>query len=126
MLKYTFNANPKKSVRVYGRNLHISTKNSIIICRTINGMRLDKAETLLHGMVKGKRDINGKYYTKTSAEIFGLLKSARGNADAKGIEPDAMIVMASAHKGFRLWTPRRFKLRRTATRNTNVQMVLRI
>jgi len=126
MLKYSLKTDAKKSSRAYGRNLRISTKSSIIVCRVINGMRLGKAESLLEGLVSGKRSLKGKHYTKTSGELLGLLKSARSNADAKGLDADAMIVMASANRGFRMWTPRRFKLRRTAGRNTNVQMVLRV
>jgi ribosomal protein L22 len=123
-MKYALNPKPKKSSRVYGRNLRVSTKNSVAVCRAVSGMTLKKAESLLEGMVSGKRDLNGKHYTKTAEEILGLLRSARNNADFQGLEPDNMVVRVSAHKGFKLWTPRRFKLRRTTGKNTNIQVVL--
>lgn len=123
-MKYVLNPNLKRSSQAYGRNLRVSNKSSVTVCRAISGMPLRKAEALLEGLVSGKRNLHGKYYTKTAGEILALLGSARSNADAKGLEADGMVVRASAHKGFRLWTPRRFKLRRTTGKNTNIQVVL--
>lgn len=123
-MKYANNANPKKSAKAYGRNMRISTKSSVVVCRAISGLQLIKAESLLEGMVSGKRHLNGKYYTKTAEGILNIVGNAKNNADSKGMDPDSMIVKASAHKGFRLWTPRRFKLARTKAKNTNIQVVL--
>jgi large subunit ribosomal protein L22 len=124
MLKYATNPNPKKSARVYGRAVRISTKNSIIVCRAINGKNLIKAKNLLSDFVEQKRSIDGKYYTKTSEEVLGLLKSAEANATFKGLDTARMVINASAHKGFSFIRPRRSKLKRTRRKMTNVQIVL--
>jgi len=124
IMKYANQTNPKKSARSYGKNMRISTKSSVTLCKAINGLRVDKAEGLLKGLVEGKRDLHGKYYTKTAHNILDILVSAKSNAESKGLEVESMVVKASAHKGFRLWTPRRFKLARTAAKNTSIQMVL--
>jgi large subunit ribosomal protein L22 len=124
MLKYAMNPNPKKSARVYGRAMRISTRNSIIVCRAIHKKNLTKAKSLLSDMVEQKRSLEGKYYTKTSGEILGLLKSAEANAVFKGLDTAKLIVNASAHKGFGFIRPRRSKLKRTRRKMTHVQIVL--
>ncbi|MCX6814069.1 MAG: hypothetical protein NTY20_00230 [Candidatus Aenigmarchaeota archaeon] len=67
MHKYAFNPDPKTSVRVYGRSLHISHKTSQIICKKITGMNLEKAKNLLANLVSQKHSLDGKYYTNTCA-----------------------------------------------------------
>ncbi len=124
MLKYARKANPKKSVRAYGRNLRISTKSSVIVCKAITNTSIEKARKKLQNLISEKDDLDGKYYTKCTKEILGLLNTAESNAESKGLEPEKMVVHASAHKGFSYRTPRRFKLARRTGRMTNVQVVL--
>ena len=68
--------------------------------------------------------LHGKYYTNASKEILHLLKSAGSNAEFKGLEAERLIVNASAHRGFRFYRPRRFKMIRQRIRSTNVQLIL--
>jgi len=124
MLKYAFNANPKRSARVYGRSLDISPKDAIEVCRAINRSHLSRGEGLLEGLVTGKRDVNGKFYTKASKRILELLKSARSNAEFKGLEEDKLHIYASAHKGFSMSTGRRDQVRGQKRLYTHVQLVL--
>jgi large subunit ribosomal protein L22 len=124
MLRYAMNLNPKKSAKVYGRALRISTKNSVVVCRAINGMNLIKGKTLLQDLIDQKRDLNGKYYTKTAKEILGIVRSAEANAEFKGLDTSRLVIFASAHKGFTFIRPRRLKMRRQRRKITNIQIVL--
>ena len=124
MLKYALELNPKKSARAYGRSLSISTKSSVIICREISGMNLVKGKILLDDLLGGKRNLEGKFYTKTTKEILSVLKSAESNAEFKGLDTTRMIIYASAHQGFTFYRPRRTKMKRMQKKVTNVQIVL--
>ena len=123
MLKYAFNP-AGKNVRSYGRALRISTKNSVVICSAITGKSLPKAKALLSGMLSQTRDMDGRYYTNATTEILALLKSAENNAEVKGLAAERLIVTASAHQGFTMFRPRRFKNRRQRRKVTHVQVVL--
>lgn len=124
MLKYALNLDPKKSAKAYGRSLNISTKSSVILCRTISGMNVAKGKKLLQDLTDGKRDIEGKYYTNASKEILDVIKSAESNAEFKGLDTSRLVIFASAHKGFTFFRPRRTKMRRTQKKITNIQVVL--
>jgi large subunit ribosomal protein L22 len=118
------NPRPDKSVKVYGRGLRVSRKNSTQVCREISGKPLLKALSLVQRLIDCKQSLDGKYYTNSSKEILNLLKSAQANAEFKGLEAERMVVMASAHQGFRFFRPRRFKMRRQRRKVTNIQVVL--
>jgi large subunit ribosomal protein L22 len=124
MIRYAFNPNPKKSAKVYGRALRISTKSSVTVCRKISGMNLQKGKRLLEDMIDKKRSLEGKYFTNTSKQILDLLKSGESNAEFRGLDTNRMVIHASAHKGFTFMRPRRLKMRRTRRKMTNVQIVL--
>ena len=124
MLGYSLNPSKEKSVKVLGRGLRISRKNSTIICKEISGMALPKARALVERLVNKEQDLGGKYYTNASTQILEILKSGENNAEFKGLEAARMIVNASAHQGFRFFRPRRFKNRRQRRKVTNIQLVL--
>ena len=126
MFKYSLNPKKEKSVKVYGRGLRISNKNSQILCKEISGRPLHKALALMERVVNKEQSLDGKYYSNASAEILNLLKSAVNNAEAKGFEAERLIVKASAHEGFRFFRNRRFKMRRQRRKVTNVQLVLQL
>ncbi len=114
----------KNTVKVYGRGLRISPKDSKILCSEISGRPLPKAKAFLERLLSQTQSLDGKYYTKTAGEILELLKSAENNVEFKGLEAERMIVNASAHQGFRFMRPRRFKMRRQQRKVANVQLVL--
>jgi large subunit ribosomal protein L22 len=124
MPKYALNLDQKKSAKAYGRSLNISTKSSVLMCRKVSGMNVQKAKQLLEGMTEGKRDVDGKYYSNVSSEMLRLLKAAEANAEFKGLDTSRLVVFASAHKGFTFFRPRRTKLKRTQRKITNLQIVL--
>jgi ribosomal protein L22 len=124
MLRYTLNPAKEKSVKVFGRGLRVSRKNSTAVCQVISGKPIHKAMALVERLVNQQQSLDGKHYTNAAKEILQLLKSALGNAEFKGLEPERLIVNASAHQGFRFYRPRRFKMRRQRRKVTNIQLVL--
>jgi ribosomal protein L22 len=124
MLRYAMNPKKEKSVRVYGRGLRVSRKNSAAVCREISGKTLPSATGLVERLVSGDHDLDGKRYTNASREILQLLRSAGNNAEFKGLEAGRLIVSASAHEGFRFIRNRRFKMRRQKRKVTNIQLVM--
>jgi ribosomal protein L22 len=85
----------------------ISLKSSIILCKSIRNKRVVKSKALLEGLISGKRDINGKHYTKTARKILELLKNAESNAKVKMMDEDRLFVAsAKADKGRTFIRPR--------------------
>ncbi|MCD6367934.1 MAG: hypothetical protein J7L45_02500 [Candidatus Aenigmarchaeota archaeon] len=113
----------EKEVTVAGIDLPISTKNSVIVCRKINKMTLEKAKRFLVDLIEKKTDINGKHYTKTAKEILKILESGEKNAEYRGIE-NPVIKTISAERG-----PTKRRRRRTRFGNkmksTHIKLVLR-
>lgn len=124
MLRYTQNPKAEKSVKVNGRNLRISRKSSVIICRVLTGLNLDKGKRLLENLITERESLDGKYYTNVAKELSNLLVHAENSAEFKGLDTSRIFIHASAHKGFTFWRPRRFKLRRRKRKMTNIQLVL--
>jgi large subunit ribosomal protein L22 len=124
MMRYSLNPRKDKSVRVLGRGLKVSRKNSMLVCREISGKSFPKAKAFVERLVNGEQDMDGKYYTNASKEILELLKSAENNAEFKGLDAAKLIVNASAHNTFRFYRPRRFKMKRQLSKGTNIQLVL--
>ncbi|MGB9134647.1 MAG: 50S ribosomal protein L22 [Candidatus Bathyarchaeia archaeon] len=137
----------EKTVKASGRELRISHKHAREVCRTIKGMRLEKAKRFLgqvvekrtpvpfrrftkklghrHGMQKA---MVGKYPVKAAAEILNVLESAEGNAEFKGLDVERLRIRhASAYPGIKLKraTPR--AMGRSSPKNnvlTHVEVVL--
>ncbi len=124
MLKYSLNLKPEKSAKVYGSGLRISTKNSAIVCRSINGMQLQKAKKFLLRVLEEKSEINGRYYTKTTSTVLDMILSAEKNAEFKGLDTDRLFVHAAAQAGYRFYRPRRMKMRGQQRKVSNLQIVL--
>ncbi len=123
-LKYAYQPKSEKFARAYGRALRISTKSSVMVCRALNDMNLQKGKKLLNNLLIERESLDGKFYQNVSSELLDLLKSAESNAEFKGLDTEKLIIKASAHQGFAFWRPRRFKMRRQRKKITNVQIVL--
>ena len=124
MQRYALEPKTEKSVKVFGRGLRISTKNSVIMCRAITGMILPKAQSLVENLLTRQQSLDGKYYTNVCKELLPLLKLAESNSEFKGLDPSRMFIHASAHEGFTFHTPRRFKRRGRKKKVTHLQLVL--
>jgi large subunit ribosomal protein L22 len=108
------------TARALGKELPISPRHSIEICREIKGMPLDEAVEFLedvidkkrpvafkrhvHGLPhrKGKGMATGRYPEKAAKYIIMVLEQARNNAEFKEITGSLRIVHAAAHRG-RAW-----------------------
>ena len=122
--RYAHNPKPEKSVKVYGRGIAVSTKYSVLVCRKITGMSLQKGKNILSGLAEERLDMDGKHYTTISKELLSMLNSAESNAEFKGLEPSRLMIHASAHKAFSYFRPRGMKRRREKRKMTNLQVVL--
>ena len=74
-------------------NLRISVKNAKVVCKSVRGMYLKKAKKFLEDVLKEKRSINGKYYSKTTKEVLNIIKSAEKNAEFKNLDTDNMYIL---------------------------------
>ena len=125
MHKYAHNLqHEEKSVKIYGRGLRVSQKNSVAVCAKLTGMNLEKGKQFLDRLLTEKESMRGKYYTNVVKELSSLLKLAESNAEFKGLDTNRMIIYASAHKGFTFFRPRSWKNRRTKRKMANLQIVL--
>lgn len=103
----------------------ISFKKSIIICKAIRGLSLEKGKKLLEDLVSKKASLDGKYHTDTSKKILEILSGAEANAKQKDLKMDKLFINAKADKGFRLITQKsRAKFRGRKAKTTNIEIIL--
>jgi large subunit ribosomal protein L22 len=112
-LKYSFNkkVDEDRTVKATGKDLRISFKDSVEICREINGKRLAFAKKYLNEVLDHKRAVPykrfkkglahrrgltrayaGAYPEKASTHILKLLLNAESNAEFKGLDTDRLFV----------------------------------
>ncbi len=108
---------PETTARAMAYELHISPKHAHEICRAIKGKRVEDAETYLEKVLDGevavpfkrykkkvahRRGLTkwyaGRYPIKATAEILKLLRNAKGNAEYKGFDVEALRVWHVATK----------------------------
>jgi large subunit ribosomal protein L22 len=118
MAGYSNQKNGENVARAIGRELKISPKHSVEICRKIQGMMYEDAKEYLQDVIDMKRAVPfrrynmgvahktgtgpGRYPVKACKAILKVLESAGANAEspAKKLMPDNMkIITAAAHKG---------------------------
>lgn len=114
----------KKHAKAYGNNMRISTKSSVKLSRFIRGKKLTVAKRFLDDMILERRNLNGKYYTKTVEQFSKLLNSCEKNADNIGLEKSRLFVHASAHKGQMLRRRRRKAGFGSKMKSTNLEIML--
>ncbi len=139
-LKYAFNAyNKELMARVVGRDLSISKKQSVEICKWIKHRQLKQAKQLLTEVIAMKRAVPytrfnwnvghrpgmgpGRYPVKSAKEFLALLKSAEANAQVKGLNTgNLVIVHCNAQKAS---TPYHYgRQRGTKMKRTHLEIVL--
>ncbi len=117
--------NMGKTASAYARGARISFKNSIIICKTIKGLKLEKAKQLLQNLIEQKTSLNGKYYTNTCKKILEILQNAEANAKQKNLDTEHLFIkLAKADKGPKLITPKKMKFRGRQAKVTNIEIIL--
>jgi len=139
---------PETTAKAMAYELHISPKHAFEICRAIKGKKVEDAEAYLEAVLEKrvaipfkrhkkkvahrsglKKWYAGRYPVKTCAEILKLIRDARGNAEYKGLDPDAMRIWHVATKKGRTIRGIMPRARGRATpKNTDtvtIEMVLR-
>lgn len=123
---YTGNYDPERMARATGKELHISAKHSVEICRAIRGLPITSAIDLLENVISKKEALPfrrfircvphrrtngfskrrtgpGRYPVKAAKAILRVIESAQANAD-KAIDDltdtdDLRIVTSAASRG---------------------------
>ncbi len=136
-----------RSSRAMGMELHISPKHAREICRTLRGMRAEKAHAYLEDVIALKRSVPfkryarnvahrhdlvgwdaGRYPEKAAKAVLVVLKNALANAEYKGLESEKLrIYHAGTKKGRTIqgWMPR--AMGRATPKNTetvSVELIL--
>jgi len=123
----------EKTVKVLGRFLPISRKDSYEVAAAIKGKPVNKAITFLENVEKGKDAVpfrrftgdvphragkmaSGRFPRKTSIYVLGLLKTLKKNAENKNLNADKLkIVHSAAQKGPNMMRRGRVRGRRKIT-----------
>jgi large subunit ribosomal protein L22 len=147
MPRFGYSVKPEEPyAKAYGRELRVSPKDAVEVCRAIRGLSLEKAKELLERVQKRLTSIpyrthrkklahrrgaggSGAYPAKVARELLRVLKNAEENAKYKGLEVERLkVVHASAYKGIVIpgLMPRAFGRATPANKPlTNVEIVLK-
>ena len=104
-----------EGARAIGRDLPISMKHSVEVCRFIRGKKVALAKKMLHEVIVKERAVPylkfnldlghkrgmaaGRYPVRTAEEILKIVESAEKNAQFKGMNAGKLVVAhISAHK----------------------------
>ena len=120
----------EKIARAYGKELRISYRYAVEMCREIKGRRLSDAKKFLQDIIKMKRALPlrrykkgvahrselqgwyaGRYPVKVAKAFLKILKNAEANAAYKGLDVNKLYILhAAAMKGIKIikWIPRAF------------------
>lgn len=129
----------KETAKISGRNLPISTKQSVEICNFIRYKSTEKSKKLLENVIQMKsavpfrrynKDIghrkgkmaSGRFPIKASEFILNLVKGVEANAKNKGLNGELIIESIIANKGERNW--RYGRLRRRKNKRTHIDIVV--
>lgn len=141
------NYNPEKQAKCYGRELRMSPKAAVEVCRAIKGKWVDEAIEYLENVaalkqvVPYKRHVlkvghkkglhrccTGAYPERVANIIKALLKDVTANAEYKGLVKDNLrIIHACAYRGIKIrgYMPRAFgRASEHNTTTTNVELVV--
>jgi large subunit ribosomal protein L22 len=146
--KIEIDLDPETAVKAMAYELHISPKHAFEVCHAIKGMKVEDAERYLEDVREKKVAIpfkrhkkkvphrtglkkwySGRYPRNATSEILKLIKDAKGNAEYKGLDAEAMKIWHIATKKGRTikgMQPRAFG--RSTPKNTEtvtVEIVLR-
>lgn len=147
MPKFGYSAEAGEAcAKAYGRELRISPKDAMEVCRALRGMKLERAKEFLERVQKKTSPVPfrthnkkvahrrgtggaGAYPVKAARELLKVLRNAEENAKYKGMEVEKLkIVHASAYKGMTIpgILPRAFGRATAANKPlTNVEIILK-
>lgn len=118
MKGYSAEFDPERTSKAIGKELNISPKTSVEVCRRIKNMMTEDAVEFLEKVIaleqpiryyrycgqtghrKGKGFGAGRYPIKVAKEILEVIRSAQHNAEYKGLDSEKMrIIHIAASKG---------------------------
>lgn len=73
-------------------NLRISVKNAKPVCKAVRGLELKRAKKFLSEVLKEKKSINGKYYSKATKEVLNIIETAEKNTEFKNLDLDRIYI----------------------------------
>lgn len=111
-------------IKAAGLALPISHKSGRIVCRKLRGMKIERAERFLAGLANETEDINKKHFNKTAKYILEVLKSAKNNAEVKGIEGELRIKVAVADRAPRRMRGKRRRDFGSEMKSTHIKIIL--
>ncbi len=117
-ISYSVEVDEERSAKAMGRELPISRKDAVELCRHIKGMPLNEAQTTLRSIAEGETPLPrkrhntgvghesgidgwdaGNYPEKAADALGDVLYNAESNANNQGYDPDEMVVEhIAAHK----------------------------
>ncbi len=111
---------PDRTVKCSGRELRISPKASVELCRTIRGMKLSDAKKLLERVIEKKQAIAyrrykkevphrrqlqesffaGRFPQKAAGKLLHLLEELEANAEYRNLNVEGLrIIHAASQRG---------------------------
>jgi len=116
MSRYAVDADPEKSAKAFGYEIHCSPKDSVNIAYALKGMEVKKAKELLEDIIEMKKPLpaifhkkkishqkgisGGSFPKKAAINILKIIENAENNAEYKGFDVDNMkISHISAYRG---------------------------
>jgi len=146
MKGYSIELDPETTARAIGKDLRVSYKKSIEVCRKVRGMDIEDAKGYLGDVMekkipvpflKHKRHIShrkgkgfgpGRYPVNAAKAVLDLINVAENNAEYKGLDPENMFVVhISAYRGrvFEGYRPRaRGRTTQWNTVSTNIELII--
>ena len=138
--KYAYEKFDETCASAYGRDLPVSTKNSIELCSFLRGKSVEEATKILENVLTFKQAIPyrrfndgvghrrgkigpGRYPQKLVSIVLKLLKNIKANAETKGLSDSLKLVHMCAHKAA---TPfHQGRQRRRAMKRTHIELVVK-
>jgi len=105
--------------------IHISTVSTQKVARKINGVEFAKAKKFIEDLNNEKVSIDGKYFTRSTNEVFKLIKTLEANANAQSIDTESMKLFVSVSKGPSMYRGKRRNNFGHRLKMTHVQVVLK-
>ena len=141
---YTMETDPETSSKAYGRELPISPKKSVEVCKMVRGLDVNGAINILNEVIEGKRAVPykrhkkqiahqkgtgpGGYPKKVAKYVRDLIEEAKSNAEDKALDSDNMrIISIAAHEGEEVKRNRPRAFGRSSAFNkktTNLEVIL--
>ncbi len=144
-INYSVDIKDEHSVRAIGRELDISSKDSMELCKILKGMSFEKAEQYLKRVIDLKQAVPykrylrivahklnigpGRFPKKAALRILKTLEKAKSYADTKNLDVENLYIYhIASHKG-RVYKKRIFRAYGRSTpfdkKTTNIEVILK-